>query len=118
MAVWQSGTNDELSRRRLQKLTYQAILNRPEDRELAAAGVELMAVTADPDQRLPLLTFGVNQFFDHEQRTDNCANCGPGDRSGQLVRDFAYAYIASDEPRAAISIIERLVRERDAEVSA
>ncbi len=117
MAVWQSGTNDELSRRRFQKLTYQAILDRPEDRELAAAGVELMAATADPEQRLPLLKFGVEHFFDHEQRTDNCANCRRGDRTGQIVRDLAYAYIANGEPRAAIAIIERLVLERDADVS-
>ena len=76
-----------------------------------------MAATADPDQRLPLLEFGVDHFFDHEQRTDNCANCRRGDRTGQMVRDLAYAYIANGEPRAAIAIIERLVLEREADVS-
>ncbi len=117
MAVWQSGTSDELSRRQFQKLAYQAILDHPEDRHMAAAGIELMAATADPEQRLPILELGIDHFFFYDQRTDNCANCKPGDRTGQLVRDLAYAYIAHNEPLAAIEIIERLVREREADVS-
>ena len=92
-------------------------MDHPEDRDLGAAGIELMAATADPEQRLPILELGIDHFFFYDQRTDNCANCKPGDRTGQLVRDLAYAYIAHNEPLAAIEIIERLVREREADVS-
>ena len=48
MAVWQSATNDETTRKRFYKLTDQAILDHPGDDDLVAVGIHLMAYTADP----------------------------------------------------------------------
>jgi len=118
LAIWQSGTNDEASRRRFHKLAYQAILDHPDDEHLVATAIHLMAYTADSSDRFALVKFGVDHFFSYNQRTDNCANCKIGDTSGEMVRDLAEAYISRGEPDDAIQVIERLVRERDTDISA
>jgi hypothetical protein len=118
LSVWQSGTNDEPSRERFYKLAYQAILDHSGDDDLAAVAIGLMAYVTDSHDRLPLLKFGVDHFFSYKQRTDICANCMIGDTTGEMVRDLADAYIASGNPEAAVQIIERLVREREADISA
>jgi hypothetical protein len=117
LSVWQSGTSDEPSRRRFYKLAYQGILDHPGDEDLAAVGIDLMAYIADPDDRLPLLEFGVDHFFGYRQRTDNCANCKIGDQTGEMVRDLADAYLSQGQPEAAIRIIQRLVDEREPDIS-
>jgi tetratricopeptide (TPR) repeat protein len=118
LSVWQSGTNDEASRQRFYKLTYQAILDHSGDEDLIAEGIGLMAYVADSDDRFSLLKFGVDHFFSYDQRTNNCANCMIGDTVGEMVRDLAGAYISRGEPEAAIQIIQRLVDERESDVSA
>ncbi len=117
MTVWQSGTNDEASRRRFYKLTYEGIVERPRDEDLAAEGIGLMAYVADADDRLPLLEFAVERFFWYKRRLDNCVNCLAGDSSGEMVRDLATSYISHGRHTAAIELIQRLVTEREAEVS-
>jgi hypothetical protein len=118
LSLWQSGTNDEPSRQRFYKLAYQAILDHSGDDDLAAVAIGLMAYVADSHDRLPLLKFGVDHFFSYKQRTDICANCMVGDTTGEMVRDLAETYIADGNPEAAVQIIERLVREREADISA
>ena len=117
LAVWQSGTSDEVSRRRFFKLTYEGIVAHPGDRDLAAEGLGLMAFVADPDDRLPLLEFGVEKFFSYDRRLDNCANCKVGDTSGEMVRDLASEYVSHGRSYDAIQLIQRFVTEREAEVS-
>lgn len=117
MAIWQSHTNDEPARRRFYKLVYQAILDHPGDEDLVAVGIHLMSFAADSGGRFPLLKFGVDHFFSYNQRTDNCVHCKVGDTTGEMVRDLAGEYIARGEPEAAIEIIQRLVDERESDVS-
>jgi len=117
LAVWQSGTNDEVARRRFYKLTYEGIVAHPGDRDLAAEGLGLMAFVADNDDQLPLLEFGVEKFFSYNRRLDNCANCKIGDTSGEMVRDLASAYISRGRSYDAIQLIQRFVNEREADVS-
>jgi hypothetical protein len=117
LAVWQSGTSDEATRRRFFRLTYEGIVTHPGDRDLAAEGLGLMAFVADPDDRLPLLEFGVEKFFSYNRRLDNCANCKVGDTSGEMVRDLASAYISHGRAYDAIQLIQRFVAEREADVS-
>ena len=118
MAVWQSGTNDEVSRRRFYRLTYEGIVDRPGDRDLAAEGIKLMAYVADGEDRVPLLEFAIERFFSYNRRLDNCVNCKVGDSAGEMVRDLASAYIARGRTTEAIELIQRLVTEREADVSA
>jgi hypothetical protein len=117
MAVWQSPLIDVASRRRFYKLAYQAILDHPSDEHLVAEAIWLMAYAGDSEDHFPLLKFGVDHFFFYNQRTDNCANCKIGELTGEMVRDLAEAYISRGEPEAAIRIIERLVNEREQDVS-
>ena len=117
-AAWQSDTSDEANRRRFYKLAYQAVLDHPGDDHLVRSAIDMMAFVADREDRLPLLQFGVEHFFSYNQRTDNCANCKIGDAAGQMVRDLAQAYIAQRDFLAAVDVIQRLVRERDTDVSA
>src|SRR5581483_5459870 len=116
-SVWQSGTNDEPSRRRFYKLAYQAILDRPGDDDLVSNAIDLMANVADGDDRLPLLEFGFSHFFSYNQRTDNCVHCKIGDEAGEMVRDLAQAYIAHGDYEQAIDVIQRFVEARDTDVS-
>ena len=116
-SMWQSGGDDTASHHRFYKLVYQAILDHSGDEHLVAEGVGLMAFVADPDDRFPLLKFGVDHFFSYQQRTDICANCKVGDTSAGLVRDLADAYTSRGEPEAAVQIIQRLLDEREADVS-
>jgi hypothetical protein len=118
LSVWQSDISDTASRQRFYKLVYQAILDHPGDEHLVATGVALLPYAADSDDRFPLLKFAVDHFFSYNQRTDNCANCKIGDQTGQMVRDLADAYISRGEFEAAIQIIQRLVDERESDVSA
>lgn len=117
LAVWQSGTSDEDSRRRFYKLTYEGIVAHPSDKDLAAEGLGLMAFVADLEDRLPLLEFGVEKFFSYNRRLDNCANCKTGDTSGEMVRDLASAYLSQGRSYNAIQLIQRFVTDRDADVS-
>jgi hypothetical protein len=117
LAVWQSGTSDDVTRRRFYKLTYEGVVAHPGDRDLAAEGLGLMAFVADPDDQLPLLEFGVEKFFSYNRRLDNCANCKHGDTSGEMVRDLASAYISKGRCYDAIQLIQRFVIEREADVS-
>jgi len=118
LALWQSNTNGDSNRRRFYKSSYQAILDHPGDRHLVAAAIDLMANVADPDDRLPILVFGVDHFMLYNQRIDDCANCKVGDAIGEMVRDLAAAYISAGQPEAAIAIVQRLVAERAQDISA
>jgi hypothetical protein len=117
LAVWQSGTTDEGSRRRFYKLTYEGIVGHPNDTHLAAEGIGLMAFVADRDDRLTLLEFAVQKFFSYNRRLDNCANCKAGDTAGEMVRDLASVYISNGRAYDAIQLIQRFVSEREADVS-
>jgi hypothetical protein len=118
MSVWQTSASEEPARQRFYKLTYQAILDHSGDQDLIAEGIGLMAFVAGSGDRFSLLKFGVEHFFYYKQRTDICANCMVGDLSGQMVRDLAGEHISRGEPEMAIQIIQRLVDEREADISA
>lgn len=118
MAVWQSRINDEASRHRFYKQVYEGVIARPGDRDLAAEGIQLMAFVAETDDRLTLLEFAIERFFDYDRRVDNCVNCKVGDSTGEMVRDLASAYVSAGRTTEAIELIQRLVTEREQDVSA
>ncbi len=118
MAVWQSQINDEASRRRFYKLVYEGVVARPGDRDLAAEGIKLMAFVAEGDDGVALLELAIERFFTYDRRLDNCVNCKGGDSTGEMVRDLASAYISRGRMTEAIELIQRLVTEREADVSA
>ena len=116
MSVWQSETSHQDGGKLFFKLAYQSILNHPEDRELVFMAIHLMFYVSDNESAFPLIKFGVENFFDHNQRTDNCAHCKIGDTTGEMVRDLAQLYVSRGDPDAAIEIIERLLT-RDKDIS-
>jgi len=119
MSVWQTGGHsDDEGEQRFYKLAYQAILDHPEDTDLVAEALALMPYTeGDPERRLALLRFGLDELRDYDQRTDNCANCMAGDTTADVVRDFAEASISVGDAAAAIAAIDSLMRRRADEVS-
>lgn len=117
LSIWQSGTNTDLQRRRFFQLAYQAVLDHPTDKHLVATAISLMRfVTDTPTERRAILQFWVDHFFDFKQRTDNCANCQPGDEAADVVRDLAQDLTADGDPDTAIHLISRL-RARAREIS-
>lgn len=118
MSLWQSGVNTDESRKRFYKLAYQAILNHPDDKFMVPMAAYLMTyVLNDTNQKINILKFWSEKFFYYKQRTDNCANCMPGDTTGEAVRDLAELYIWSKDNDSAIGAVSRLLKERKNEMS-
>jgi tetratricopeptide (TPR) repeat protein len=74
-------------------------------------------VVEDYPHRLPLAQWGYERYFRHQRRTDNCANCMPGDTTQELAQNLSQLLLAAGRHDEAIEVCRRLLAERGAEVS-
>lgn len=122
MAAWQGYPRDdahrELAERQFFKAAYQGILDHSDDPHIVATAIELLGyVVADYPRRTELAEYGINRYFDHQQRTDNCANCMRGDTVQALALNLSQLYASAKRYDDAIRIAERLITERGDDVS-
>jgi len=116
--VWEAHLYETERKRQFFKAVYQAIVNHPDDEDLVTLGIQLMG-HVETDYQFRLHRFYLDHFFYFNRRTDNCAsNCKAGELTGEIVRELAYDYIWKGEPQTAIELIQRLVQEREKDVSA
>jgi tetratricopeptide (TPR) repeat protein len=122
MAAWQGYPRDEKQRvsgeRQFFKAAYQGILDHPDDLHIVVTAIQFLHyVVSDYPQRIGLAEFGVNRYFGYRQRTDNCANCMPGDTVQSLTHNLSQLYSAANRYNEAIAINQRLIDERGKDVS-
>lgn len=118
MAAWQGHPRDDLGERQFFKAAYQGILDHPDDPHIVVTAIQfLYYVAPDYPQRIGLAEFGVNRYFDYRQRTDNCANCMPGDAVQALARNLSQLYSTAKRYPEAIAVNQRLISERGQDVS-
>ena len=84
---------------------------------MASAILLLDYVARDYPHRLGLARFGYERYFSHRQRTDNCANCMPGDTTQGIVQNLGQLYVSAGRHDEAIEIGRRLIAERATDVS-
>ncbi|HSE03343.1 MAG TPA: tetratricopeptide repeat protein [Methylomirabilota bacterium] len=120
LAAWQGFPrgDDGLGERQFFKAAYRGIVDHPEDEHIVATAIDLLYwVVDDYPHRLPLAQFGYDRYVHHRQRTDNCANCMPGDRTQGLTQNLSRLLMAAGRYDEAIAVCRRLIDERGAEVS-
>jgi len=122
MAAWQGYPREAAQRdqgeRQFFKAAYQGILDHPDDTHIVATAIQLLHyVVSGYPQRIGLAEFGVKRYFDYRQRTDNCANCMPGDTVEELSLNLSQLYSATNRYKEAIAVNQRLIDERGHEVS-
>jgi tetratricopeptide (TPR) repeat protein len=120
LAAWQGFPrgDDGLGERQFFKAAYRGIVDHPDDEHIVATAIDLLYwVVDDYPHRLPLAQFGYERYFQHRQRTDNCANCMPGDRTQGLTLNLSRLLMTAGRHDEAIAVCRRLIEERGAEVS-
>lgn len=118
LAAWQGYPRGELGARQFFKAAYQGIVDHPDDEHVAATAIMLMDhIAGDYPQRLELARYGYERFFHHRSRTDNCANCMPGDTTQSLAVNLSRLYSAAGRHDDAVLVCQRLIDERRADVS-
>ncbi len=120
LAAWQGFPrgDDGLGERQFFKAAYRGIVDHPDDEHIVATAIDLLYwVVDDYPHRLPLAQFGYERYFQHRQRTDNCANCMPGDRTQGLTLNLSRLLMTAGRHDEAIAVCRRLIDERGAEVS-
>jgi tetratricopeptide (TPR) repeat protein len=120
LSAWQGHPRggDGSGERQFFKAAYQGILDHPDDEHVVASAVGLLHwVVRDYPHRLGLARFGYERYFQHRQRTDNCANCMVGDTTQGLVQNLGQLYAAAGRYDEAIEVGRRLIEERGADVS-
>jgi tetratricopeptide (TPR) repeat protein len=120
LAAWQGFPrgDDGRGERHFFKAAYQGIVDHPDDEHVVATAIDLLYwVVDDYPHRLPLAKFGFERHFQHRQRTDNCANCMPGDRTQGLTQNLSRLLMAAGRHDEAIAVCRRLIEERGADVS-
>ena len=120
LAAWQGFPRGDDGRgaRHFFKAAYQGIVDHPDDEHVVATAIDLLYwVVDDYPHRLPLAKFGFERHFQHRQRTDNCANCMPGDRTQGLTQNLSRLLMAAGRHDEAIAVCRRLIEERGADVS-
>jgi tetratricopeptide (TPR) repeat protein len=118
LAAWQGYPRGELGARQFFKAAYQGIVDHPDDEHVAATAIMLMDyVATDYPQRLELARYGYERYFHHRSRTDNCANCMPGDTTQSLVLNLGRIYTSAGRHDDAVLVCQRLIDERRADVS-
>lgn len=122
MAASQGYPRDDARRvsgeRQFFKAAYQGILDHPDDPHIVVTAIQFLHyVVSDYPQRIGLAEFGVNRYFDYRQRTDNCANCMPGDAVQALALNLSQLYAAANRYNEAIAVNQRLIAERGKDVS-
>jgi hypothetical protein len=118
LSAWQGHRQGEEGEREFFKAAYQGVLDHPDDEHVVATAIDLLHwVVRDYPHRLALARFGYERYFRHRRRTDNCANCMPGDTTQALAQNLSQLLLASGRPDEAIAVCRRLIEERGAEVS-
>jgi len=120
LAAWQGFPrgDDGLGERQFFKAAYRGIVDHPDDEHVVATAIDLLYwVVDDYPHRLPLAQWGYDHYFQHRQRTDNCANCMPGDRTQGLTQNLSRLLMAAGRHDEAIAVCRRLIDERGADVS-
>jgi len=120
LAAWQGFPrgDDGRGERHFFKAAYQGIVDHPRDEEVVATGIDLLYwVVDDYPHRLSLAQWGFDRHFQHRQRTDNCANCMPGDRTQGLTQNLSRLLMAAGRHDEAIAVCRRLIEQRGADVS-
>jgi len=120
LAAWQGHRTGDGGRgeRQFFKAAYQGIVDHPDDEHVVATAIDLMTwVERDYPHRLSLARFGYERYFAHRRRTDNCANCMPGDTTQALAQNLSQALIEAGRYDEAIEVCRRLIDARGAEVS-
>jgi tetratricopeptide (TPR) repeat protein len=120
LAAWQGHRSGDEGRgeRQFFKAAYQGIVDHPDDEHVVATAIDLMGwVDRDYPHRLPLARFGYERYFAHRRRTDNCANCMPGDTTQGLAQTLSQLLIEAARYDEAIDICRRLLDARGADVS-
>ena len=84
---------------------------------MATAIALLHHVVRDYPHRLQLAKVGYERYFQHRQRTDNCANCMVGDTTQGLAQNLTELYAAAGRYDEAIEVARRLIEGRIADVS-
>ena len=97
---------------------YQGIVDHADDDQVVATAIALLHhVVRDYPHRLQLAQFGYERYFQHRQRTDNCANCMVGDTTQGLAQNLTELYAAAGRYDEAIEVGRRLIEGRSADVS-
>lgn len=120
LSAWQGHPHSDDGRgaRQFFKAAYQGILDHPDDEHVVASAIALLHyVVRDYPHGLGLARFGYERYFQHRQRTDNCANCMVGDTTQGLVQNLSQLYAAAGRFDEAIEVCRRLIEERGADVS-
>lgn len=118
MAAWQGYPREEVGERQFFKAAYQGILDHPDDPHTVVTAIQFLHyVVSDYPPRIGLAEFGVNRYFDYRQRTDNCANCMPGDAVQALAHNLSQLYSTAKRYHEAIAVNQRLIDERGQDVS-
>lgn len=117
-AVWQGHRSDEEGERQFFKAAYQGIVDHPDDEHVVATAIDLMHwVERAYPHRLALARFGYERYFTHRRRTDNCANCMPGDTTQALAQNLSELLMEAGRYDEAIEVCRRLIEARGADVS-
>ena len=120
LSAWQGHPRDDQGRgeRQFFKAAYQGIVDHPDDEHVVATAIDLLYwVVRDYPHRLPLAQFGYERYLQHHRRTDNCANCMPGDTTQGLAQNLSRLLSEAGRHGEAVTVCRRLIEERGAEVS-
>jgi tetratricopeptide (TPR) repeat protein len=120
LAAWQGFPrgDDGTGERQFFKAAYQGIVDHPDDEQVVATAIDLLYwVVDDYPHRLSLAHWGYERYFQHRQRTDNCANCMPADRTQGLTQNLSRLLMAAGRHDEAIAVCRRLIEQRGADVS-
>jgi hypothetical protein len=99
------------------KSCYQAIEHTYRDEQLVVLCLWLMGAGADGNQRQELLRYLLDNFPNHNNRTDNCANCKRADTVARATLEFAHYKNQAQAKTAAIERLEQLLDRRSEEIS-
>jgi len=119
-AAWQGHPrgDDGRGERLFFKAAYQGIVDHADDDQVVATAIALLHhVVRDYPHRPQLAQFGYERYFQHRQRTDNCANCMVGDTTQGLAKNLTELYAAAGRYDEAIEVGRRLIEGRSADVS-
>ena len=122
MAAWQGYPRDaarrELGERQFFKAAYQGVLDHFDAPHIVVTAIQFLHyVVPGYPRRIGLAEFGVNRYFGYRQRTDNCANCMPGDTVQALALNLSQLYSAANRYNEAIAVNQRLIAVRGKDVS-
>jgi hypothetical protein len=118
LSAWQGHPRSAEGERQFFKAAYQGIVDHPDDEHVVAPALDLLYwVVRDYPHRLALARFGFERYFGHARRTDNCANCMPGDTTQGLTLNLSRLSVEAGRFDDALAVCRRLLDERERDVS-